>query len=39
MEFPEEVGHLNDEELRRGLLEWNSRQGSKDEDGAEHHGK
>lgn len=26
-------------ELRRGILEWNSRQGSEDEDGAEHHGK
>lgn len=28
MEFPEEGGHLNDEELRIGLLGWNSRQGS-----------
>ena len=26
-------------EVRRGILEWNLRQGSKDEDGVGHHGK
>ena len=26
-------------ELRRGILEWNSRRGSKDEDGEGHHAK